>query len=438
MTVEDGDGDGGRGRKGGRREAARGRALHRRSSKLQQLERLVEQQPQQQQEGAEEKEEEEEEEEEEEQQRSGGLAAGGEANDDDHQRGEAVVDCGLWTLDMSARTADDMDIMDILVARHKQREHAQQTRCLCLLPALSFANAALKIASALSVIEWTPEQIAKESFYNGSVTIVNGGIPNLFSDTTVDLASNAETQALRNYASHKNLRIIYTISEVAYRIVADRNKVPAASYLKGKRIGCIQATSSGYFVEKYMESVGAKRGEYTTVGGNTCSQEPCGSGTFPAMLKAGHVDAVGFWEPGVELSARAIGSGNAVFYQDFAVYREIYSLHSTTEKLHDPAKRREIVSFVRALDKALLLFRDEPEKVYARAANAVNIQEELMRAVWPVHEWPGTIPADLPDLLAAEDVYVARVDNRSAMSAATLKGLIDKSIIDEVRGNGFE
>lgn len=312
------------------------------------------------------------------------------------------------------------------------------TSLLSLLALLPSIYASLKVASALNVIEWSPEQIAKEDFYNGSVTIVNGGVPNLFSDTSVDLATNAETQALRNYASHKNLRIIYTISEVAYRIVADKRKIPTAKDLKGKKIGAIQGTSSGYFVEKFMgsEHVGAKKSEYTVVSGNTCLQDPCGSNTFPAMLKDGRVDAVGFWEPTVELASRAIGKDNAIFFQDFAVYREIFSLHTTSDKLANAAKRKEIVQFIAALEKAVKEFTDEPEKVYARAAKAVGMKEDLMRAVWPVHKWPGTIPSDLLDVLSVEDAYVANVDNRSPMNAATLKGLVDGSLLQEVRNGG--
>lgn len=35
----------------------------------------------------------------------------------------------------------------------------------------------LKVASRLSVLEWTPELIAKEDFFEGDVQIVDGGIP---------------------------------------------------------------------------------------------------------------------------------------------------------------------------------------------------------------------------------------------------------------------
>ena len=153
----------------------------------------------------------------------------------------------------------------------------------------------LKIASNLETIEYTPELIAIQDFLNKSISasIVSGGIPNLWSDSSIDLASNAETQALRNYASHKNLRIIYTVAEVYYRIVANKAKgINSVKDLKGKRVGCIQSTSAAYFLSKYLASVGLKDSDVTIVSGNTCNKAPCGSGTFPNMLSQGSIDAI--------------------------------------------------------------------------------------------------------------------------------------------------
>lgn len=156
---------------------------------------------------------------------------------------------------------------------------------------LSYASA-LRIASALSTIEYTPELIASQDFANGSTfTIVNGQLANLVSDTSIDLAANAETQALRQFATHKNVRIIYTVAEVYYRIVANKKSISSVKDLKGKRIATFPGTSAGYFVEKYLASVGLKEGDYTTVSGSMCSAAPCGAGTFPYMLQHGTVDA---------------------------------------------------------------------------------------------------------------------------------------------------
>jgi len=164
------------------------------------------------------------------------------------------------------------------------------------LATLSTSASALKDASALSTIEYTPELIAKQDFLKGiDVSFTNGGVANIVSDTSVDIASNAETQALRQYANHKNLRIIYTVAEVAYRIIANKKGITTLKDLKGKKIGTMPSTSAAYFVSTYLASAGLKDSDYTVVSGGACNKAPCGSGTLPYMLAHGSVDAVGFW-----------------------------------------------------------------------------------------------------------------------------------------------
>jgi ABC-type nitrate/sulfonate/bicarbonate transport system substrate-binding protein len=233
--------------------------------------------------------------------------------------------------------------------------------------------ASLKVASNLEVLEWTPELIAKEDYYNGTVSIVSGGIPSLASDSSVDMGANSETQLLRQYASHKNIRTILTVAEVYYRIVASKKAgISQLADLKGKKIGAVPSTSSEYFVQTYLATVGLKPSDYTIVSGAACLKEPCGSGTFPAMLKRGAIDAIGMWEPSVQLGAETLGADAVVFGNDQVTYREIYNLATTTQKLADPAKRKEIVAFVHALVKAEDDFRMDPDKVIGRAAAAVK------------------------------------------------------------------
>ena len=75
-------------------------------------------------------------------------------------------------------------------------------------------------------------------------------------------------------------------------------------------------TSAAIFVQRMMSSVGVSDGAYSIVSGNVCMRAPCGSGTLPAMLKGGQVDAFGIWEPAVELGIRAIGKDDAVVFQN--------------------------------------------------------------------------------------------------------------------------
>ncbi|KAF8862487.1 hypothetical protein BDZ45DRAFT_188476 [Acephala macrosclerotiorum] len=130
-------------------------------------------------------------------------------------------------------------------------------------------NSALRIAGNLQVIEYTPELIASQDYFNGStVSFVNGGAATIVTDTSIDLTANAETQPLRQFSSHKNLRIIYTVAEVYYRIVANKKTVSSVKDLKGKKIATFSGTSAAYFVDKYLASAGLKESDYTIVSGN--------------------------------------------------------------------------------------------------------------------------------------------------------------------------
>ncbi|KAK6949832.1 hypothetical protein Daesc_008153 [Daldinia eschscholtzii] len=290
----------------------------------------------------------------------------------------------------------------------------------------------LKIASALGVLEWTPELIAKEDFFNGAVDIVNGGISSLFSDSTVDLGSNSETQLLLQFGSHENLRTIGTVVEVYYRIVANKKSgITTLGDLKGKRIGALRTTSSEYFVQTYLATAGLRPADYTVVNGLGCLQEPCAANTFPSMLRSGTIDAIGMWEPSVEFGIETLGPDAVVFGDNQTVYREIYNLATTTERLDDPNKRAAIVQFFKALKQADDIFQSEPEKVITRAAEAVKTNRTILEAAWPVHRWGVHMPSDILEVLVEEDKFVASYAKREAFSRDSLATLIDASILEE-------
>jgi len=293
---------------------------------------------------------------------------------------------------------------------------------------------ALKIGTSLQWIEHTPQPYAIKNFYKGSsaASLVSGGVANLASDTSFDLAANAETQGLKQYSGHRNIRLIYIICEVPYRLVANKAAgINTLADLKGKRIGTIQSTSAAVFVTKLLATAGLRESDYTLVSGNVCMKAPCGSGTFPQQIANKQIDAFGVWEPAVELGADALGS-NAIIFQNGSVYREVYSLYSTTQKLNDPAKRKDIVAFVRALNQTLDVFTNKPDSVYQTVASAVGMDVSVVKAVWKDHLWSGTWGPDLLPFLVDEDAYLAKKDNRAAVAKAELEKFLDESIIAEL------
>lgn len=311
----------------------------------------------------------------------------------------------------------------------------QILRSLALLPTLCCLQVlGLKIACNQMWIEHTPLAYAGSNFYNGdTVSIVNGGVPNL-RDASVDLAGNAETQGLKNYVRNRNYRLIGIIVEVTYRLVANKAAgIATLADLRGKRVGTIPGTSAEVFVRQLLGSAGLSPGDYTTVSGNVCMRAPCAADTFPAQLRDGRIDAFGVWETAVELGVRALGGeANAAVFKNASVYREVYSLYTTEEKLRDAAARRRIVQFVRALNQTYDVFRNTPDRVYATVGQLVGVDLPVLRSVWEDHVWgPGSLGRDLVDFLEVEDQYLARVDRRQPFTRAELERFVDTSVYEE-------
>src|SRR5689334_9167281 len=83
--------------------------------------------------------------------------------------------------------------------------------------------APLRVYGALSVVELGPVLMAAERMGPQAVVVSNGGVPNLFKPGEAEVATNAETQALRVSVEHPDLRIILTVAEGYYRLVARKS-----------------------------------------------------------------------------------------------------------------------------------------------------------------------------------------------------------------------
>jgi ABC-type nitrate/sulfonate/bicarbonate transport system substrate-binding protein len=297
---------------------------------------------------------------------------------------------------------------------------------------------ALRVSTSLQWLEYTPQPYAVDNFYKvqgDTVQIVSGGVANLVSDRNMDLAANAETQGLKAYAQNKKIRLIFIIVEVAYRLIGNREAgIEKLADFKGKRVGGIPGTSAGYFVTKFLGTAGLQPSDYRMVSGNACMKTPCGSGTYPQMMSSRQIDGFGMWEPAVELSAEQLGA-NAVIFKNASVYRETYSLYSTTDKLNDPASRAKIVQFVKALNQSTSVFLHQPDKVYSYASQKVGMDAAVAKKVWEDHVWGGTsMGDDLVEFLDIEDQYLAQQDRRQPAGRAAMAQFVDTSVIKEAMG----
>jgi NitT/TauT family transport system substrate-binding protein len=153
----------------------------------------------------------------------------------------------------------------------------------------------------------------------------------------------------------------------------------------------------------------------------------------PEALKNGRIDAVALWEPQPHRAWVAIGA-DAIEFRDPAVYTEKFNLCTRQANLDDPAIRARIVAFVRALIAAARRLKSEPEIGWQLVAKAAQLDIETVRGSWPCFNYPGTLAADLPDILERQEPWVARIQGRAPRGRDALSSLIDGSVLREALG----
>lgn len=297
----------------------------------------------------------------------------------------------------------------------------------------------LRVYGNLSTLELAPVLLALNGIYPGKAVLEQGGImslydrpgdlPNLVGNGKSDVTTNSETQALRYSVDHPDLRFILTVSEGLYRIVGRRSAgITRLSDLKGKRIATMPMTSSAYYLERMLQTVGLSEADVKIVPFVAGSSNPLSR--IPQALREGEIDAVTVWEPELQRAQDALGE-DAIEFFDRTVYREQFSLFTTQANLQDPQMRRRIVAFTRSLIDASGRIRQHPQEVWPLVAQASRQDLKTIERAWPHHCYPGTLMDDLLDVLVQEDVWVAKETGRKPRMRDELARLIDTSVLEE-------
>jgi sulfonate transport system substrate-binding protein len=301
-------------------------------------------------------------------------------------------------------------------------------------PAVAAPQAPLRLHGFLESLEIAPVLLAAEAHYPHTISLHRGGIANLVGKVTTnygeagdaDLATNAETQLLRHSVGNPGLRVIMTVTEGNYRIVARRSAgIQKLGDLKGKRVGTMSNTSAEYFLEKMLASVQLQPADVTVLGAIDLPQ-------LSNALIDGSIDALAMWSPETEEAELALGADAVAFPSD-GVYREIFSINTTTTALADPARRAAIKEFLRALLAANEAIARDPAPALALVtARMSEYQPAVIAAAWPHHRYlAGKIP-DLLEVMLEEEQWLARVDKREARPNEAIASLIDYSLLDEL------
>jgi NitT/TauT family transport system substrate-binding protein len=236
-----------------------------------------------------------------------------------------------------------------------------------------------------------------------------------------DAATGSETQALLNSVADPRIRIVLTLSECRYRIIARQSAgIRSAAGLRGKKVAATLNTSSQYYLAGMLRAAGLKESDVQIV--------PLEGQEMAAALKSGAVDAVSIWEPHAQNSLEAIGKDGVVF-ENPAVYTERFNLNTRTDVLSDPARRLALKRFVQAIDAASARIRNRPPGLIASLAPRVGLTEGMVLAVWRQFEFPARISGKLQTSLEEVEPWVAATQKRQPRSRQDLASLIDGSLL---------
>ena len=304
------------------------------------------------------------------------------------------------------------------------------TRCLgaLLVMTLLCAGASpaaekLRVAVNVTTIETLPIYLAADGPTGAGIALTGGAIPAL-TEGKVDAATNAETQALLRSTANPEIRVILTVAEYSYRIVARGSAgIRTAADLKGKKIATSLNSSAHFYIVKTLHGIGLSEKDVAIVG--------LAPPDMPAAIARGDVDAVSIWEPAAEKSIRALGA-DAVIIQG-PPYRERFNLNTTAAAIADPVKRAALVDLLRALIRTSKEAREHPERSQPLIASKLNLPTELVSNTWSLFRFPASIPDDLLESMVEQEPWMAEKQNRAPRPREAITALVDASLWQEAQ-----
>jgi len=285
-------------------------------------------------------------------------------------------------------------------------------------------DAPFTVAVATAVVEAATVYMAKEGPFGSQFQYINGGVRTL-QNNGAHAAGNATTQMLVVLRDNPKVRLLFTLVDGNYRIVAKRSAgISKLADLKGKRVVTPRNTSAHYHLLALLRTAGLQESDVTIVSAPATA--------MAAAVAKGDADAISMWEPESQNTVELLGK-DAITFQDNTVYRELYSVYSTTDVLNDPRRRKELVAFVRELITQTGNLRKEPAKYFDLISRVTKHPAPQIARSWEHHGFPLAVAPDLLNILVEEEKWVAAGQSRTPRSRAELASFIDTSIIEEAR-----
>jgi NitT/TauT family transport system substrate-binding protein len=244
----------------------------------------------------------------------------------------------------------------------------------------------------------------------------------------VDAATGSETQALLNSVAEPSLRIVLTLAECRYRIIARRSAgIRRVADLRGKTVAVTANTSAHYYLIRMLQKAGLGESDIrvTALEGQD----------MPVALASRKVDAVSIWEPHAYNSQQALEK-DAVILEDPSVYLERFNLNTTTRVLNDPAKRRAFVALIQEIAGVSARLRSRSGEFIPSLAPRVGLTPQTVVGVWPQFKFPASVSGGLRTSLGEVEAWVAATQKRQPRAMRELVILVDESVAAEAQKSG--
>jgi sulfonate transport system substrate-binding protein len=285
------------------------------------------------------------------------------------------------------------------------------------------AESTLKIAVNMTTIESFPilaaaarvhgvEILPSQNGRNAMAQLVSGN---------ADAATGSETQALLNSVNDPRIRIILTLSECRYRIIARRSAgIRRLSDLRGKKIAVTLNTSSHYYLSRMLATAHLTERDIELV----TLEGP----DMPAALEKKSVDAVSIWEPHAQNSLSVLGNDAKVF-ENPSAYTERFNLNTRADVLADPAKRAVLLKLGREIQGSSNEIRTHSAEMIPMLAAKIGYSERTVLAVWRQFTFPASLNGRLGAALNDVEPWVAASQKRQPRRNTELADLMDFSIV---------
>ena len=167
------------------------------------------------------------------------------------------------------------------------------------------ADAPFTVAVATSTLEAAPVYLAVARGGSANFRFINGGVRSLLNGGAHG-ATNAETQMLLAIDANPRIRMLFTLTDGLYRIVAKRSAgIHTIADLKGKRVVVPRNTSAHYSLVRILASAGLQESDVTLVAAPATE--------MALSLIRGDADAISMWEPESQNAVDSLGSDAVIF-----------------------------------------------------------------------------------------------------------------------------